>query len=148
MKCEGSDRGQWILRKSLSIKVAESHQAGSPAQTAELDVASWLFASREPLEKAFIWCSWKLERTKRQRGGEGTIECGLGGQWEWEERPNGEAPCPGAEPCCSTNLQPPDWLSHGMVWLHSLQGPHTDPSSAPPFQGCQDMYSYVFITPG
>lgn len=94
-----------LEEESLSIKVAESHQAGSPAQTAELDVASWLFASREPLEKAFIWCSWKLERTKRQRGGDGAIECALGVNENGRKDLMGRCPVQGqihaAAPTCS-----------------------------------------------
>lgn len=54
MKGEESGPDSRISRMSLSVKVAEDHQAGSPAGTTELNVASLLFASRETLERGFI----------------------------------------------------------------------------------------------
>lgn len=143
-----------LEEESLSIKVAESHQAGSPAQTAELDVASWLSALREPLEKAFIWCSWKLERTKRQRGRERTIECALGVKENGRKDPIGRCPVRGqihtAAPTCTPltgflmvrsgciscrvpTQTPPQRPHPGLLCLHCTpavkESPHTPGSS-------------------
>lgn len=136
MSCEveGSGPGQSNLREApLSIKEAESHRAGSPAGT-----TSGLFASGEPLERDFIWCSWKLEGTKRQGVGGGARACPRG-QWR------GEGMWQGRHPVCGggwSRLQPQaaaptwggraTWLLRGRVWLHSLRGRHKAPSSAPP----------------
>lgn len=64
--CNVRDQAQHSLisRKPLSIEMAGSHQAGSPAGNAELNVASWLFAPRDPLPLFDIPESWR----KQERG--------------------------------------------------------------------------------
>lgn len=142
----------------ISLKVAESHRAGSPAGTAELNVASWLFASREPLERAFIWSSWKLGRGGAIEDATRVSEGGRKGLMGWR-------PIQGwvhaAAPSCSPWLGRGGcmcWFPCGRVWLHSLQRPHTDPSSAlstpgllgcvPPSLCCIPQVSRTPHTPG
>ena len=89
--------------------------------------------------KGASWKSLYLMFLKTGRLGAGSgNRASSRSQWGWEGRPGGVAPCTGwVGPSCSPRLQPPAWAgmladSRGGVWLHSLQGPHADPSSVLP----------------